>query len=214
MGGGADFSAEGGTRGGQVAGGAAAEMAPGAPGIRLADMRDEALRARIANDPSAVVMQPTYDNVFEPWATQRLLAAVDRVVEVAVALGDELAVDKRIQADAELAEFSKLHPELYSILRQRNVASDARMLGVVRFMVETRDRYRRGEVSDMTARAAVSDRALAAVMSAQREREASEMTASAPGEREPCTGEVASAARAPMDESPRIEELPPPADAC
>lgn len=139
--------------------------------MRLSGMNDE-LRERLANDPNAMVMEPTYDHVFEPWPKARVRAALDAVQALAVA-HDKAEVDRQVQLDTELREFAKLHGKIYEHASNPAMARNPELMRVVHEMLNLRQRVIDGSLSDTDARASVSDTALAAVMKHMEEAKAS-----------------------------------------
>ena len=117
----------------------------------------------LANDPSAMVMQPTYDHIFEPWQATRIRQAVNKIKKIAESAESKDDVDQAVAKDHELAEFSKLHGIIYSKISDPNVAKKPEIMNVLDFMIATQDSLRKGEIKEVDARAQVSDKALSAV---------------------------------------------------
>ena len=127
----------------------------------------------LANDPSAVVMQPTYDHIFEPWQSSRLLIAVKKIQEFAQASNSKEDVDKFVNDDAELKEFAKLHAVMYSKISDPVLANNSKLMEVVMFMIQTQESVRSGEIKDSDARARISDKALSSLQASVQPSDAS-----------------------------------------
>jgi hypothetical protein len=134
--------------------------------MRLAGLNEADLRQRALDDPSAMVMQPTYDHVFQPWSTGRLLDCIRRLRRLARADGTEAesAIAAALAASGELRDFARLHPKLCTHVCTPAVARDDELMQVVFKMIDVQAMMTRGDMTDATARAVVSDTALQAVM--------------------------------------------------
>lgn len=126
--------------------------------MRAMGLSQEELRRRAENDPSAVVMEPTYDNVFEPWPRAKIEACMVQVRALVKTRPTEVAT--RVEADETLREFARLHPRLYTLV------SDAVYdhTPVIRHLLDTREQLASGHITQAQACTAVSDRALEAAM--------------------------------------------------
>lgn len=128
------------------------------PTHRVGNFTDEHLR-RIAEDPSCVVMQPTYD-VHAAWDPDEVEAMMDLHIR-----GEAHASDARVQ------RFRRDHPIMAGKFADAELMRDPTFLKVFRFMFEQRRRVARGAATATEAASAVSDRALHAVYTHQKRAE-------------------------------------------
>lgn len=115
----------------------------------------------LADDAQTTVMEHTYDNVFEPWDTPRVCAAISQLVQLTRETdGGVEAVAGRVASVFELSEFARLHPIMAARLMRREVVNDPEQMRVLRFLVDTQRRVQGGQISGEVARADVSGFAL------------------------------------------------------
>ena len=126
---------------------------------RLSGMNQNDIE-NIANDPSAMVMQPTYDHIFEPWEANRIRRAVNKIINISESAENKDEVDEVVAKDQELVEFSKLHNIIYTKISNPEIAKKREIVEVLNFMIATQESLRKGELREVDARAKVSDKAL------------------------------------------------------
>jgi hypothetical protein len=132
------------------------------PGRRVSGLTRQQAEA-LAETEGNVVMQPTWDVVFEPWQPDRLRAAIARLAESAARSATKEACQEEARGDPELRELAAHYQVFYERVSDPAVAASSHMQ-VVWHMLDTHARMQRGELSETSARAAVSERALASVM--------------------------------------------------
>ena len=81
-------------------------------GMKLASMNANDLRKKMENDPDAVVMEPTYDHVFDPWPTDKLKRCIGKIATITQTVETD-QVNVEVNKNDELKEFAKLHPKIY-----------------------------------------------------------------------------------------------------
>ena len=75
-------------------------------------MNEDEMR-ELANDPSNVVMAPTYENVYEPWKPDKIRECIGRIVTISEDCNSSDEVDAKVKEDPELFEFARLHKIIY-----------------------------------------------------------------------------------------------------
>lgn len=130
--------------------------------MRLVSMDASGLQSKVDNDPSAMVMQPTYDNVFDPWPSEKLRACIDKIASE-VKCGKD--VSGMVQSDEVLSEFAKLHPKIYEQVCKKDFVNNEKHMNVLYQMLVLQESLRNGDISEVEAKTAVSDEALNAVHS-------------------------------------------------
>ena len=123
----------------------------------------------LANDPTAVVMQPTYDNVFEPWGENRLIRAIDRIASISKKSVTKEEVDSLVNSDKELSTFRDLHVVIYKRISNPEVVKKTNVIEMVKFMLKTRAALYNQDIDENTARARISDKALSSLVNAEKD---------------------------------------------
>lgn len=156
-------------------------MQIGGMNAKLAGMNASDLQRRIDEDPTAVVMQPTYDNTFDPWDARQIRLHVN-TISTAARVGGRSEVQRVLDSSKDARQFARLHPKLYKHVSNPDVAANEALMGVIEQMLTERARVHSGLVTDTEARATVSDTALKAVIAAGKVTQAAAGSASAPEE--------------------------------
>lgn len=131
--------------------------------MRLAGMNNSDLQNKMENDPNAVVMQPVYDNVFDPWPSGKLRSCMDTICECTKTKSLE-EVKAVVNNNPDLSEFAKLHPKIYENLLKKEFVNNDSYMKVIYHMLNIQDGVRAGTTSEVEAKTMVSDKALEAVM--------------------------------------------------
>lgn len=129
--------------------------------MRMAGMSVEQARAKMEKDPNTVIMEPTYDNVFEPWTSNSVIDCVNKIANIS---RQNLDVQKEVDANPTLKEFARLHPKIFERISNPEITQNEAFMQTIYHMINMQSKVRNGEISDVDARASVSDKALAAVM--------------------------------------------------
>ena len=111
-----------------------------------------------------VVMQPTYDVVFGPWARDRVRKALDAVLDIAASESSSSDTVARAMQNPELSEFAGKYQIMFKRASDPAVARNPSHVATMHHMIEVFDQMQKGAVSEQDARASVSDRALSGLM--------------------------------------------------
>lgn len=121
------------------------------------------LEQEIENNPNAVVMEPRYTHVFNPWPCETLRSCIDSIAECTKTMSLEQA-EATIEGHNKLSEFAKLHPKIYEQLLKKEFVNNEKYMKVIYQMLNLQNEVRMGRMSEVAAKTSVSDQALAAVM--------------------------------------------------
>lgn len=133
------------------------------PNMKLVSMHASGLQSKVDNDPTATVMQPTYDNVFDPWPRDKLRTCIDKIAYAVKNGATSSEVSSMVQSDQTLSQFAKLHPKIYEQISKKDFVTNEKYMNVLYEMLDLQNGVRSGEISDVEAKTAVSDKALGAV---------------------------------------------------
>lgn len=129
---------------------------------RLASLSPEELR-EVASRRDTVVMQPTFDTVFEPWAEERLLDAIQKLQQISLNSSSKEATDSAA-TDPELQEMKKFYKILYERVCDPKIAGNVDHMNTIFFMVSMQTKLKKNEITETDAQALVSDKALAGLV--------------------------------------------------
>tara|TARA_B100000787_G_scaffold32281_1_gene21987 strand:+ start:2800 stop:3249 length:450 start_codon:yes stop_codon:yes gene_type:complete len=133
--------------------------------MRLVSMGASELQTKVDHDPTATVMEPTYDNVFEPWPREKLRTCIDQIASAVKSGKTSVELSSLVQSDAVLSKFTELHPRIYEKICKKEFVENQRYMCVLYEMLDLQNDIRNGGISDTDAKTAVSDIALGAVHS-------------------------------------------------
>lgn len=130
---------------------------------RLASLSPDELH-EMASRSDTVVMQPTYDTVFEPWPQERLLQALEKLQSLSLSLNSKSKTMKEAEKDPTLSEMKQKYKLLFERVCDPDIAGNVQHMNTIFFMVSIQTKLANKEIKEEDAKAMVSDRALASLM--------------------------------------------------
>ena len=119
----------------------------------------------LAERDDTIVMEAVHDNHFEPWDSDRLGKIVEEIAQFTRDAAEGADIKTLLPKREDMAEFSRLHPVLFEKLCSKEIASNKKHMGVIRFMLETQRSVIRQGMGEQDAMRKVSDFALNSMMS-------------------------------------------------
>ena len=121
--------------------------------------------AKLASEnPNAEIMQHVYDNEFEPWCADRVMRAVDTLVDLTRRSGsDAQRIADGVAASAELSELSRKYVVMCRKLSDIAFVSDDEHVRTLKRLILLHHMKERGQISAAAAHAQASDIALSSL---------------------------------------------------
>lgn len=127
---------------------------------------DEKLR-ELSEQENTVVMQPTYDTVFEAWPASKVNVIVDTVVAITNRMhqNTEDEIKEECFRNASIHEFSKCYQTMFQKLVNPLFVSDKENIGILKRMIMLKSAVDNNVLTSQSAQAQVSDLALKSLAS-------------------------------------------------
>ncbi len=129
---------------------------------RVGYFTDDKLK-ELSEQPNTVVMQPTYDTVFEPWPSAKVSSIMDRVVEITNA--NKNKTPEEIQnicknADKNIEDFAHKYQIMFKKLTEPAFVEDEKNIKVIKQMILLKCAVDKNMTSVEAAQAEASDLAM------------------------------------------------------
>lgn len=130
---------------------------------RLANLSPDELK-EMASRSDTVVMEPTYDTIFEPWPEEKLLQAIQDLQNLSLSLNSKDKTSKESEKNPILKEMKEKYKLLFERVCDPKIAGNVDHMNTIFFMVSVQTKLANKELKEEDAKAMVSDRALTSLM--------------------------------------------------